>query len=191
MREIRTSGSEGGGTGTTGPPYPYIHVALRADPWFRPCVYRIAQKSGVGGRVWNDSRGVETEVFGTAKTLDAFSRRLHEPSPPTPNARAGSRVFRGLVTPCCCPTHHPGSSRPPRPVAELVAGTGGAASGLAYRYRILEAGYTLAIPRMFTALALLAVSGVLLYALLSGVSYLVLRRWHESAVRREQSLRSD
>jgi hypothetical protein len=23
MREIRTSGSEGGGTGTTGPPYPY------------------------------------------------------------------------------------------------------------------------------------------------------------------------
>ena len=45
-------------------------------------------------------------------------------------------------------------------VAEFVAGTGGAASGLAYR--ILEAGYTLAIPRMFAALALLAGSGVLL-----------------------------
>ncbi len=30
MREIRTSGSEGGGTGTTGPPYPYLPVALRA-----------------------------------------------------------------------------------------------------------------------------------------------------------------
>jgi NitT/TauT family transport system permease protein len=69
-------------------------------------------------------------------------------------------------------------------VAEFVAGTGGAASGLAYR--ILEAGYTLAIPRMFAALALLAGSGVLLYALLSGVSYLALRRWHESAVRRER-----
>ena len=27
MREIRTSGSEGGGTGTTGPPYPYILAA--------------------------------------------------------------------------------------------------------------------------------------------------------------------
>jgi hypothetical protein len=27
MREIRTSGSEGGGTGTTGPPYPYIPTA--------------------------------------------------------------------------------------------------------------------------------------------------------------------
>ena len=31
MREIRTSGSEGGGTGTTGPPYPYIPAALRAE----------------------------------------------------------------------------------------------------------------------------------------------------------------
>jgi NitT/TauT family transport system permease protein len=68
-------------------------------------------------------------------------------------------------------------------VAEFVAGTGGTSSGLAYR--ILEAGYTLAIPRMFAALALLAVSGVLLYAVLSGVSYLALRRWHESAVGRE------
>ncbi len=68
-------------------------------------------------------------------------------------------------------------------VAEFVAGTGGAASGLAYR--ILEAGYTLQIPRMFAALTLLAASGVLLYALLSGLSHLLLRRWHESAVGRE------
>jgi NitT/TauT family transport system permease protein len=68
-------------------------------------------------------------------------------------------------------------------VAEFVAGTGGTASGLAYR--ILEAGYTLQIPRMFAALALLAASGVLLYAALSGLSYLLLRRWHESALRRE------
>jgi NitT/TauT family transport system permease protein len=74
-------------------------------------------------------------------------------------------------------------------VAEFVAGTGGAASGLAYR--ILEAGYTLAIPRMFAALTLLAGSGVLLYAVLSGVSYLVLRRWHESAVRREGGAKPD
>jgi len=68
-------------------------------------------------------------------------------------------------------------------VAELVAGTGGTASGLAYR--ILEAGYTLAISRMFAALVLLGVAGVLLYAALSAVSYLALRRWHESAVVRE------
>ena len=36
-------------------------------------------------------------------------------------------------------------------VAEFVAGTGGRASGLAYR--ILEAGFQLQIPRMFAALA--------------------------------------
>src|SRR5438105_2571928 len=69
-------------------------------------------------------------------------------------------------------------------VAEFVAGTGGTASGLAYR--ILEAGYTLQIPRMFAALALLAGSGVLLYGALSGISYLLLRRWHESVVAREE-----
>ncbi|HEY0556797.1 MAG TPA: ABC transporter permease [Thermoanaerobaculia bacterium] len=68
-------------------------------------------------------------------------------------------------------------------VAELVAGSGGTESGLAYR--ILEAGYTLAIPRMFAALALLSAAGVLLWAALSGLSWLLLRSWHESAVRRE------
>jgi NitT/TauT family transport system permease protein len=70
-------------------------------------------------------------------------------------------------------------------VAEFVAGTGGTASGLAYR--ILEAGYILEIPRMFAALALLAGTGVLIYAALSGLSYLLLRRWHESAVERDLS----
>lgn len=39
-------------------------------------------------------------------------------------------------------------------VAEFVAGTGGSASGLAYR--ILEAGYRLQIPRLFAALLLLS-----------------------------------
>jgi NitT/TauT family transport system permease protein len=68
-------------------------------------------------------------------------------------------------------------------VAEFVAGTGGTASGLAYR--ILEAGYTLQIPRMFAALALLAATGVLLYTTLAGLSHLLLRRWHESALQRE------
>jgi NitT/TauT family transport system permease protein len=43
-------------------------------------------------------------------------------------------------------------------VSEFVAGSGGFASGLAYR--ILEAGYRLEIPRMFAALGLLAAAGV-------------------------------
>jgi NitT/TauT family transport system permease protein len=67
-------------------------------------------------------------------------------------------------------------------VAEFVAGTGGAASGLAYR--ILEAGYTLQIPRMFAALALISLAGVAIFLLLTLCSHLVLRRWHESALSR-------
>jgi NitT/TauT family transport system permease protein len=43
-------------------------------------------------------------------------------------------------------------------VAEFVAGSGGFASGLAYR--ILEAGYRLQVPRMFAALVLLSLTGI-------------------------------
>jgi NitT/TauT family transport system permease protein len=68
-------------------------------------------------------------------------------------------------------------------VAEFVAGTGGADTGLAYR--ILEAGYRLQIPRMFAALFLIAFTGIVIFVALSLVSHLVLRNWHESAVRRE------
>jgi len=65
-------------------------------------------------------------------------------------------------------------------VAEFVAGTGGNASGLAYR--ILEAGYQLRIPRMFAALVLISAAGIAIYLLLSLLSHLLLRRWHESAI---------
>ncbi|WP_137111229.1 ABC transporter permease [Rhodobacter sp. SY28-1] len=66
-------------------------------------------------------------------------------------------------------------------VAEYVVGTGGAGSGLAFR--ILEASYRLNIPRMFAALALIAVVGVAIFVLTSFVSWLMLRKWHESAMR--------
>jgi NitT/TauT family transport system permease protein len=68
-------------------------------------------------------------------------------------------------------------------VAEIAAGSAGAGSGLAYR--IAESGYRLNIPRMFAALMLLAITGILIYFALSLTSHLILRRWHESAVRRE------
>ena len=68
-------------------------------------------------------------------------------------------------------------------VAEYVAGTGGIGSGLAFR--ILEAGYRLNIPRMFAALILIAVTGVVIFAGLSFLSHMLLRKWHESAVKRE------
>ncbi len=68
-------------------------------------------------------------------------------------------------------------------VAEIAAGSAGAGSGLAYR--IAEFGYRLNIPRMFAALLLLSVAGIVIFALLSALSHLMLRRWHESAVTRE------
>ena len=68
-------------------------------------------------------------------------------------------------------------------VAEIAAGSAGAGSGLAFR--IAESGYRLNIPRMFAALLLLSVAGIVIYGLLALVSHLVLRRWHESALRRE------
>jgi NitT/TauT family transport system permease protein len=69
-------------------------------------------------------------------------------------------------------------------VAEIAAGSAGAGSGLAYR--IAESGYRLNIPRMFAALLLLSLAGVAIFFALSAVSHLVLRHWHESAVKRER-----
>jgi NitT/TauT family transport system permease protein len=68
-------------------------------------------------------------------------------------------------------------------VAEFVAGSGGNASGLAYR--ILESGYQLRIPRMFAALIMISVTGIAIFLLTSWISHLLLRKWHESAIKRE------
>jgi NitT/TauT family transport system permease protein len=68
-------------------------------------------------------------------------------------------------------------------VAEIAAGSAGAGSGLAYR--IAESGYRLNIPRMFAALLLLSLAGIAIFFVLSALSHLALRRWHESAVKRE------
>jgi NitT/TauT family transport system permease protein len=69
-------------------------------------------------------------------------------------------------------------------VAEIAAGSAGAGSGLAYR--IAESGYRLNIPRMFAALALLSAAGIVIFFVLSLFSYLVLRRWHESALAQDR-----
>jgi NitT/TauT family transport system permease protein len=68
--------------------------------------------------------------------------------------------------------------------AEIAAGAAGAGSGLAYR--ITESGYRLNIPRMFAALLLLSVAGIVIYMLLALASHRMLRRWHESALRKEK-----
>jgi NitT/TauT family transport system permease protein len=62
-------------------------------------------------------------------------------------------------------------------VAEFVAGTGGTGVGLAYQ--ILQSGYQLNIPRMFAALLLITLTGVILFALMMLLSKWALS-WHES-----------
>ncbi|MDP1731138.1 MAG: ABC transporter permease [Devosia sp.] len=68
-------------------------------------------------------------------------------------------------------------------VAEFAAGSAGQGSGLAFR--LLESQYRLNIPRLFAALILLTGTGVAIFGFTSLVSWLTLRRWHESAMRRE------
>jgi NitT/TauT family transport system permease protein len=68
-------------------------------------------------------------------------------------------------------------------VAEFVAGTGGTESGLAYR--ILESSYRLRIPRVFAALLLISLSGIAMFAVLTLISRLLLRHWHDSAIQRD------
>jgi NitT/TauT family transport system permease protein len=69
-------------------------------------------------------------------------------------------------------------------VAEIAAGSAGKGAGLAYR--IVESGFRLNIPRMFAALLLISVAGILIYLFLTAFSYLLLRRWHDSARGRER-----
>lgn len=64
-------------------------------------------------------------------------------------------------------------------VAEYGAGSG-TATGLAWR--IVEAGNRLQIARMFAALTLLAILGIVIFFALALLEYLMLRKWHESAV---------
>ena len=67
--------------------------------------------------------------------------------------------------------------------AELVSGAAGEGTGLAFR--ITESGYRGNIPRMFAAVVLICLCGIFIYAMTSLVSYLLLRRWHESALSEE------
>lgn len=69
-------------------------------------------------------------------------------------------------------------------VAEFVAGASGQSSGLASR--IIEAGYRLNAPRLFAALILISFTGIVIFLVLSLVSHLMLRRWHESALKQER-----
>ncbi|WP_186645903.1 ABC transporter permease [Fluviispira vulneris] len=62
--------------------------------------------------------------------------------------------------------------------AEFIAGTGGKASGIAYI--LLMAGYNLETDKLFAALFIITALGVVIYSLFHFISYLLLRKWHES-----------
>jgi NitT/TauT family transport system permease protein len=64
-------------------------------------------------------------------------------------------------------------------VAEFVAGTGGSGAGLAYE--ILQAGFQINIPRLFAALVLISLTGVILFVSMVWLSNKALGHWHESA----------
>lgn len=68
-------------------------------------------------------------------------------------------------------------------VAEFVAGSAGQSSGLASR--IIEAGFRLNAPRLFAALILISLTGIIIFMILSWLSNRILRRWHESALQQE------
>jgi len=67
-------------------------------------------------------------------------------------------------------------------VAEFVAGSG---TGTGLAWRIIESANRLNIPRMFAALLLLSILGIIIFFGLSALERFSLRKWHESAVRRE------
>lgn len=68
-------------------------------------------------------------------------------------------------------------------VAEFAAGSAGQGSGLAFR--LIESQYRMNLPRMFVCLIMLSAIGIIIFGLTSLISWLVLHRWHESAIRRE------
>lgn len=68
-------------------------------------------------------------------------------------------------------------------VAEFVIGRAGTGLGLAST--LLEASYRFNFGRLYAALILISLMGVLIFAAMSIISHLALRKWHESALKRE------
>lgn len=68
-------------------------------------------------------------------------------------------------------------------VAEFVIGRAGTGLGLAST--LLEASYRFNFGRLYGALVLISVMGIIMFGLMSVISHLALFRWHESALKRE------
>ena len=68
-------------------------------------------------------------------------------------------------------------------VAELVIGRAGTGLGLAST--LLEASYRFNFGRLYAALILISTMGIVIFAITSIISHLMLRKWHESALKRD------
>ncbi|MEO0700921.1 MAG: ABC transporter permease [Pseudomonadota bacterium] len=68
-------------------------------------------------------------------------------------------------------------------VAEFVIGRAGTGLGLAST--LLEASYRFNFGRLYAALILISLMGIVIFAIMSLISHLSLRKWHESAIKRE------
>jgi NitT/TauT family transport system permease protein len=69
-------------------------------------------------------------------------------------------------------------------VAEFVIGRAGTGLGLAST--LLEASYRFNFGRLYASLILISLMGVVIFALMSLISHLLLFRWHESALKRDR-----
>ena len=68
-------------------------------------------------------------------------------------------------------------------VAEFVIGRAGTGLGLAST--LLEASYRFNFGRLYAALILISAMGVVIFAITSFISHMMLRKWHESALKRD------
>lgn len=68
-------------------------------------------------------------------------------------------------------------------VAEFVIGRAGTGLGLAST--LLEASYRFNFGRLYAALILISAMGIVIFAVTSTISHLMLRKWHESALKRD------
>src|ERR1051325_1109731 len=70
-----------------------LHIEIRGTVQgvgYRPWVYQLARRIGIGGRVWNHSRGVSVEAHGSDASLGSFVVALRAEAPPA--ARVSSVV---------------------------------------------------------------------------------------------------
>jgi hydrogenase maturation protein HypF len=66
------------------------HIVIRGvvqGVGFRPWVYQLARRHGVGGRVRNDSTGVMIDAFGSDEAVDAFISSVGRNTPPAARVR--------------------------------------------------------------------------------------------------------